>query len=53
MSAGTKEQLREKIAQSRRLQEQTTDRTAAESLKTYVEELEARLLVEMGAGPSG
>jgi hypothetical protein len=46
----TKEQLRAKIAQSRRLQVQMTDQIDAESLKKFIEELEARLLLMMGSG---
>jgi hypothetical protein len=47
-----KEATREKIAQARRLLHQTTDPSTAESLTTYIEELERRLLVEMGEGGS-
>jgi hypothetical protein len=46
----TKEQIRAKIAQSRRLQVQMTDQIDAESLKKFIEELEARLLLMMGSG---
>jgi hypothetical protein len=48
MSIETKEAIRAKIAQSRWFLCQTT----AESLRTYIEELEHRLLIEMGEGPS-
>jgi hypothetical protein len=52
MSVETKEAIREKIAQTRRLLHQTTDRSTAESLRTYIEELERRLLIEMDEGGS-
>ena len=52
MSIETKETIREKVAQSRRLLQQTTDSPPAESLKRYIEELERRLLLEMSEGPS-
>jgi hypothetical protein len=35
-----------------RLLHQTTDPSTAESLKSYIEELERRLLIEMSEGPS-
>lgn len=44
MSVETKETIREKVAQSRRLLQQTTDSPTAESLRIYIEELERRLL---------
>jgi hypothetical protein len=47
-----KEAIGEKIAQTRRLLHQTTDRSTAESLRTYIEELERRLLIEMDEGGS-
>jgi hypothetical protein len=47
-----KEATREKIAQTRRLLNQTTDPSTAESLRTYIEELERRLLIEMYEGGS-
>ena len=40
------------MPQSRQLLQQTTDPSTAESLRTYIEELELRLLIEMGEGPS-
>ena len=46
MSGDTKENVQDKIVQSRRLLQQVTDPTTAQSLKTYLEELERRL-VEM------
>ena len=52
MSVEAKEAIREKIAQSRQLLQQTTDPSTAESLRTYIEELELRLLIEMGEGHS-
>jgi hypothetical protein len=51
MSVGTKETIREKVAQSRRLLQQTTDPSTVASLRTYIEELERRLLLEMSEGP--
>jgi hypothetical protein len=51
MSVEAKETIRDKVAQSRRLLQQTTDPSTAESLRAYIEELERRLLLEMGAGP--
>lgn len=51
MSIETKETIRVKIAQSRRLLQQTTDSSTMESLRSYVEELERRLLLEMGSAP--
>lgn len=51
MSVGTKETIREKMAQSCRLLQQTTDPSTIESLSTYIEELERRLLLEMSEGP--
>jgi hypothetical protein len=52
MNVKTKEMIREKVAQSRRLLQQTTDSSTAESLRGYIEELERRLLLEMSEGPS-
>ena len=52
MSIETKETIREKVARSRRLLQQTTDAPTAESLRVYIEELERRLLLEMSEGPS-
>jgi hypothetical protein len=46
MSVETKETIRDKVAQSRRLLQQTTDHSTVESLRTYIEELERRLLLE-------
>jgi hypothetical protein len=50
MSVDTKETIREKVAQSRRLLQQSTDPSTVESLRTYIEELERRLLLEMSEG---
>ena len=47
----TTETIREKLAQSRRLLQQTTDSSTMETLKIYIEELEGRLLLEMSEGP--
>jgi hypothetical protein len=52
MSLETKEAIRAKIAQSRWFLYQTTAPSTAESLRIYIEELEHRLLIEMGEGPS-
>jgi hypothetical protein len=52
MSAETKATIRDKVAQSRRLLQQTTDPSTIESLRSYIEELERRLLLEMSEGPS-
>jgi hypothetical protein len=41
--------IREEVAQSRRLLQQTTDPATTESLKVYIEELERRLLLEKGS----
>ena len=51
MSVETNETIREKLAQTRRLLQQTTDPSTMESLRIYIEELERRLLLEMGSGP--
>jgi hypothetical protein len=51
MSVDTKEMIREKVAQSRRLLQQTTDPSTIGSIRTYIEELERRLLLEMSEGP--
>jgi hypothetical protein len=51
MRVETKETIREKVAQSRRLLQQTTDPSTVESLRIYIEELERRLLFEMSEGP--
>jgi hypothetical protein len=52
MSVETNETIREKLAQSRRLLQQTTDPSTMDSLRIYIEELEGRLLLEMSEGPS-
>ena len=39
------------IAQSRRLLQQTMDRSTMDSLGNHIEELERRLLLEMREGP--
>ena len=49
MSVETNETIREKLAQTRRLLQQTTDPSTMESLRIYIEELERRLLLEMGS----
>lgn len=51
MSVETRETIRDKVAQSRRLLQQTTDASTIESLRNYIEELEGRLLREMSEGP--
>jgi hypothetical protein len=51
MSVEAKETIREKLAQSRRLLQQSTDSATVERLRTYTEELERQLLLEMAAGP--
>lgn len=51
MSVEAKETIREKVVQSRRLLQQSTDPSTVESLRTYIEELERRLLLEMSEGP--
>jgi hypothetical protein len=51
MSAETSQTIREKLAQSRRLLQQTTDSSTTDSLRIYIEELEGRLLLEMSEGP--
>jgi hypothetical protein len=51
MSVETNETIRGKLAQSRRLLQQTTDPSTMDSLRTYIEELEGRLLLEMSEGP--
>ena len=51
MSVETNETIREKLAQSRRLLQQTTNSSTMDSLRIYIEELEGRLLLEMSEGP--
>jgi hypothetical protein len=51
MSVEAKGTIREKVAQSRRLLQQSTDPSIVESLRIYIEELERRLLLEMSEGP--
>jgi hypothetical protein len=51
MSVEAKETIREKLAQSRRLLQQSTDYATVERLRTYIDELERQLLLEMAAGP--
>ena len=41
MSVESKETIRDKVAQSRRLLQQTTDPSTIDSLRIYIEELEA------------
>jgi hypothetical protein len=50
MSVETSETIREKLAQTRRLLQQTTDPSTMESLRIFVEDLERRLLLKMGSG---
>jgi hypothetical protein len=52
MNAEIKGTIREMVAQSRRLLQQTTDPSTADSLRVYIEELERRLLLEMSLGRS-
>ncbi len=52
MNVETTERIREKVAQSRRLLKQTTDFPTVEKLRTHIDELERRLLIEMAKGPS-
>ena len=52
MSVETNETIRDKLAQSRRLLQQTTDPSTMDSLRSYIEELEGRLLLEMSEGSS-
>ena len=51
MSVEAKENIQQKLAESRLLLSTTADPAASEALKTYIEELEARLLTEMSKGP--
>jgi hypothetical protein len=51
MSVETTETIREKLAQSRRLLQQTTDPSTMDNLRIYIVELEGRLLLEMSEGP--
>ena len=51
MSVETNETIREKLAQSRRLLQQTTDPSTMDRLRIYIEELERRLLLEMSGSP--
>jgi hypothetical protein len=51
MSVETKETIREKLAQSRRLLQQTTDPSIIDRLRIYIDELEGQLLLEMSEGP--
>jgi hypothetical protein len=51
MNAETKKDIQDKIVRSRRLLQQVTDPATAQSLKTYIEELEGRLVETMGAEP--
>ena len=50
MRAETYEAIRE-LAQSRRLLQQTTDRSTMERLRNGIAELERRLLLEMSKAP--
>ena len=51
MSVETKEELLEKLDQSRRLLRQVPDPETTETVRAYVEELEAKLLMMMSHGP--
>jgi hypothetical protein len=50
MSVETYQTIRNKLAQSRRLLQQTTDPSTMDSLRIYIEELEGRLMLEMSEG---
>ena len=50
MSAETKEQIVEKLDQSRRLLKDVPDQNTAESIRSYIEELEAMLLILTSQG---
>jgi hypothetical protein len=50
MSMETYQTIRDKLAQSRRLLQQTTDPSTTDSLRIYIEELEGRLMLEMSEG---
>jgi DNA-binding ferritin-like protein len=49
MTVETKEQILEKLEQSRRLLQQSTDPTTTERVRAYIEELETRLLMMMSS----
>lgn len=51
MTVGTKEAIREEIAQSRRLLAQSTDPATVANLAASIEELEGQLLLSMTEGP--
>jgi len=51
MGVETKDDIQSKLAQARRLLQQGPDAVTAEGLKTYIEELERRLVEMMGAAP--
>jgi len=51
MSVETKEQIQEKLDQSRSLLQQAPDPATVDRLRFRIEELEARLLMMMGHGP--
>lgn len=51
MNAETRETLREKLRRARRLSLEVTDHNTSESIRVHIEELELRLLSEMGHGP--
>jgi hypothetical protein len=53
MSVETKQQIQEKLERSRRLLRQMPDANTAESLRGYIEELEAKLLLMVSEGPRG
>jgi hypothetical protein len=48
MNIETKDAIREKLAQSRRLLHQVSDDATSASLRAYIEELEGRLVQSMG-----
>ena len=50
MTNEMKQNIREKLAQSRRILQKVTDPDSAESLRKYVEELERRMLHAMSEG---
>jgi hypothetical protein len=50
MTNEMKQNIREKLAQSRRILQQVTDPDSAESLRKYIEELERRMLHAMSEG---
>ena len=51
MTVETKEQLLEKLEQSRRLLQEASDPATSQRLRAYIEELEAKHLLIMSQGP--